>query len=77
MKILSVIAQKPYATGSGVYLSELVREFQKMNHTKAIICGIDYEVHMKIDNSLEKVIIRPNERKHIRARVDKSFSNGG
>lgn len=33
--------------------------------------------NIMIDNSLEKVIIRPKERKLISARVDKSFSNGG
>ena len=29
MKILSVTAQKPDSTGSGIYLTELVRGFKK------------------------------------------------
>lgn len=33
MKILSVTAQKPDSTGSGIYLTELVRGFKKKgNH---------------------------------------------
>lgn len=32
MKILSVTAQKPDSTGSGIYLTELVRGFKKGNH---------------------------------------------
>ena len=40
MKILSVLAQKPSSTGSGVYLSELVRCFKKMGHEQEIICAI-------------------------------------
>lgn len=61
MKILSVIAQKPYATGSGVYLSELVREFQKMNHTQTIICGIDQEEPYFADfaDTFPDIVIEP------------------
>ena len=40
MKILSILAQKPSSTGSGVYLSELVRCFKKMGHEQEIICAI-------------------------------------
>ena len=40
MKILSVLAQKPSSTGSGVYLSELVRCFEKMGHEQEIICAV-------------------------------------
>ena len=40
MKILSVLAQKPSSTGSGVYLSELVRCFKIMGHEQEIICAI-------------------------------------
>lgn len=39
MKILSIIAQKPSSTGSGVYLSELVRCFKEMGHEQEIICA--------------------------------------
>lgn len=47
MRILSVLAQKPSSTGSGVYLSELVRCFKKMGHEQEIICAM-YEG--EIDN---------------------------
>lgn len=40
MKILSVTAQKPDSTGSGVYLTELVKEFDKMGHQQMVIGGI-------------------------------------
>ncbi len=39
MRILSVTAQKPDSTGSGVFLSELVKGFQKAGHQQAIVCG--------------------------------------
>ncbi|MBR1453460.1 MAG: glycosyl transferase family 1, partial [Lachnospiraceae bacterium] len=39
MKILSIIAQKPNSTGSGVYLTELVRCFKNMGHINEIICA--------------------------------------
>ena len=40
MRILSVTAQKPDSTGSGIYLTELVRGFEKMGHEQAVIAGI-------------------------------------
>lgn len=40
MKILNITAQKPFSTGSGVYLSELMRAFDKMGHSQALVCGI-------------------------------------
>lgn len=43
MKILSITAQKPSSTGSGVFLAELVRVFAEMGHTQMVIGGIDYE----------------------------------
>lgn len=39
MRILSVTAQKADSTGSGVFLTELVRGFQKMGWDQAVICG--------------------------------------
>ena len=39
MRILSVSAQKPDSTGSGVFLTELVKGFKKAGHQQAIICG--------------------------------------
>lgn len=40
MRILSVTAQKPNATGSGVYLMELVREFAALGHAQAVVAGV-------------------------------------
>lgn len=45
MRILSITAQKPDSTGSGVYLSELVRAFDRMGHEQAVIAGIYREDH--------------------------------
>ena len=39
MKILSITAQKVDSTGSGVFLTELVRGFRKAGHQQAVICG--------------------------------------
>lgn len=40
MNILSITAQKPHSTGSGTYLTELVRAFDRMRHKQAVVCGI-------------------------------------
>lgn len=40
MKILSISAQKPMSTGSGVYLTELVRVFDKMGCDQAVLAGV-------------------------------------
>ena len=43
MKILSLTAQKPDSTGSGVFLTELVRGFAALGHDQAVLCGITAE----------------------------------
>lgn len=40
MRILNITAQKPDSTGSGVYLSELVKEFDREGHKQAVIAGV-------------------------------------
>lgn len=40
MKILSISAQKPDSTGSGIYLTELVRGFDKLGSRQAISAGV-------------------------------------
>lgn len=40
MKILSILAQKPSSTGSGIFLTELVNGFSKLNCKQAVIAGI-------------------------------------
>ncbi len=39
MRILSVTAQKPDSTGSGVFLTELVKGFAKLGCAQAVVCG--------------------------------------
>ena len=39
MRILSVTAQKPDSTGSGVFLTELVKGFAAHNCIQAVVCG--------------------------------------
>ena len=43
MRILSVTAQKVDSTGSGVFLTELVKGFHKAGHQQAVICGITWQ----------------------------------
>ncbi len=40
MKILSITAQKPNSTGSGVYLTELVRVLRREGHAQRVIAGV-------------------------------------
>jgi len=48
MRILSVTAQKPDSTGSGVYLTELVKGFQKLGHKQAVIAGVTKEDNIQL-----------------------------
>lgn len=43
MRILSVTAQKADSTGSGVFLTELVKSLDKAGHEQAVICGVTRE----------------------------------
>ena len=40
MKILSMTAQKPDSTGSGVFLTELTKGFAKADCQQAVVCGV-------------------------------------
>ena len=40
MKILSITAQKPHSTGSGVYLTELVKNWAEAGHEQSVVGGI-------------------------------------
>ena len=40
MKILSITAQKPHSTGSGIYLTELVKNWNAQGNEQAVITGI-------------------------------------
>ena len=43
MRILSITAQKPDSTGSGVYLTELVKGFARQGHEQAVTAGVYQE----------------------------------
>lgn len=40
MRILHITAQKPDSTGSGTYLAETVRAFDRMGFSQAVVCGV-------------------------------------
>lgn len=40
MRILSITAQKPHSTGSGIYLTELVNNWRLSGHEQAVVAGI-------------------------------------
>lgn len=43
MRILTITAQKPNSTGSGFYLTELVKSFAKHGHEQAVLAGVYQE----------------------------------
>lgn len=43
MKILSIITQKPSSTGSGIYLTEILKSYQHLGEEQAVICGVTKE----------------------------------
>ena len=53
MKILNITAQKPDSTGSGVYLTELVKGFQKLGHKQAVVCGVLREDRIHLPEEVE------------------------
>lgn len=53
MRILSITAQKPDSTGSGVYLTELVRGFDKMGIEQAVIAGVNREDSICLPNKVQ------------------------
>ena len=63
MKILSIIAQKPNSTGSGVYLTELVKCFKELGANQQIICGIygDDKINDEDGIKYNKVIFNTSE----------------
>lgn len=40
MKILSITAQKPHSTGSGIYLTEMVNNWHLLGHKQAVVAGV-------------------------------------
>lgn len=52
MKILSITAQKPDSTGSGVYLSELVKGFDAMGHEQTVVAGLYRESKVSLPENV-------------------------
>ena len=57
MRILHIITQKPFATGSGVYLSGLIKAITELGHDQFLICGIDKDEA----DELKKVVTIPSD----------------
>lgn len=53
MRILSVTAQKVDSTGSGVYLTELVKGFAKAGHQQAVICGTTWQDNIQLPDGVD------------------------
>lgn len=53
MRILSVTAQKPHSTGSGVYLTELVNSFHELSHEQAVLAGVYEEDKVNFPEGVE------------------------
>ena len=52
MKILSVTAQKVDSTGSGVFLTELTKGFEKLGHQQAVVCGTTEDGVIRLPESV-------------------------
>lgn len=63
MRILSVTAQKVDSTGSGVFLTELVKGFDRAGHEQAVICGVTWqdEIHLPENMAVYPVIYDSEE----------------
>ncbi len=48
MKILSITAQKPNSTGSGIYLTELVKQYAVKGHEQAVVAGVCKEDEIEL-----------------------------
>lgn len=57
MRILNITAQKPDSTGSGIYLSELVRELNREGHTQAVIAGVYPEDEILLPPDVERFFV--------------------
>ena len=53
MRILSSTAQKPHSTGSGVYLTELVKEYALLGHEQAVVAGVYREDEVELPDGVD------------------------
>ena len=61
MRILSITAQKPNSTGSGVYLTELVKEYALLGHEQAVVAGVYREDEVELPDGGDFFRIRSLE----------------
>ena len=66
MRILSITAQKPHSTGSGVYLTELVRNWQEMGCVQAVVAGIYEEDYADFPEDVTFYPVLKTIERHIR-----------
>ena len=61
MRILSITAQKPNSTGSGVLLTELVKELAAKGHEQAVVAGVYKEDKTEVpeNTKIYPVIFNP------------------
>lgn len=52
MRILSITAQKPNSTGSGVYLTELVKEYEHKGYEQAVVAGVYKEDEIELPDGV-------------------------
>lgn len=60
MKILNITAQKPHSTGSGIYLTELVNNWNLLGHKQAVVAGIYEEDEVKLPDEVEFYPVKYN-----------------
>ena len=53
MKILSITAQKPNSTGSGVYLTEVVKALKEQGHVQAVMAGVVREDKVELPEGVK------------------------
>lgn len=63
MRILSITAQKPNSTGSGVFLTELVKELAAKGHEQAVVAGVYKEdkIELPENTKIYPVIFKSEE----------------
>lgn len=60
MNILTISAQKPDSTGSGVYLAETVRGFASQGHRVTVVCGVDAADNPSVPDACDLHAVRFN-----------------
>ena len=53
MRILSITAQKPNSTGSGIYLTELVKAYAQEGYAQAVVAGIYREDSVELPKNVD------------------------